>query len=357
MKLRFIHIVYVLVLFSCGEKESTVPIKKNVQQVVFASGRMEMKDEFIVAALADGLITSLKIKEGDLIKQNQVIAILDNEVQSNQVIDAEITLNDSRENAFPQSSQLQNLEFQINQAKAQLEYDKNNYLIYKKLWDNKSVSKLDFEKMKLQYEASQNNLSGLQENYNDLKKSLDLAVQRNQVQLNTQKALLDDYTVKSTSAGQVINVYKKQGELVRKGEALAKIGQNGFIIKLFVSEEDITQLLLDQTVLVSLNTYLNRTFKAKVSKIYPGFDESEQSYIIEAKFDELPEKLYSGTQLQANIQTNNKNDVLLIPTAYLKNNNVLLENGELLPVETGFSDREWTEVKSGITENDVIIKQ
>ena len=155
----------------------------------------------------------------------------------------------------------------------------------------------------------------------------------------------------------MINVYKKQGELVRKGEALAKIGQRGFIIKLFVSEEDITQLQLNQTVVVSLNTYLDRTFKAKVSKIYPGFDESEQSYIIEAKFDELPEKSYSGTQLQANIQTDNKNDVLLIPTAYLKNNNVLLENGDLLPVEIGFSDREWTEVKSGITENDVIVKQ
>ncbi|SEJ66027.1 Multidrug efflux pump subunit AcrA (membrane-fusion protein) [Cyclobacterium xiamenense] len=357
MKIHYTYILAFLLLTSCEEKESTSPIKKNVQEVVFASGTMEMEDEYMVSALTDGLITSLKIKEGDLIKQNQVIAILDNEVQSNQAKDAQIILNDSRLNASPQSSQLQNLQTQIDQAREQLAFDKNNYLVYKELWDKKSVSKLDFEKMKLQYEASQNNLSGLEENYNDLQKSLNLAVQRNQVQLNTQKALLNDYILKATSIGQVMNVYKKSGELVRKGEAIAKIGQGDFIIKLFVSEEDITKIQLTQTVIVSINTYLDRTFEGKVSKIHPSFNEAEQSYVIEAKFDELPEKLFSGTQLQANIQTGKKNDVLLIPTAYLKNNKVHLENGDVVDVEVGFSDSKWTEIKSGISENDIIIKQ
>ncbi len=357
MKIHYTYILAFLLLTSCEEQESTSPIKKNVQEVVFASGTMEMEDEYIVSALADGLITSLEINEGDIIKENQVIATLGNEVQSNKAMDAQIVLNDSRVNASPQSAQLQNLQSQINQAKEQLAFDKNNYLVYKELWDKKSVSKLDFEKMKLQYEASQNNLSGHQENYNDLQKSLNLAVNRNHVQLNTQKALLNDYILKSNTPGQVLNVYKKSGELVRKGEAVAKIGQGDFIIKLFVSEEDITKIQLNQTVIVSINTYLDKTFKAKVSKIYPSFNEANQSYIIEAKFDELPEKLFSGTQLQANIQTSKKNDVLLIPTAYIKNNKVQLENGDVIDVEVGFSDSKWIEIKSGISENDVILKQ
>ena len=356
MKNIITYIIPFLFLTSCGEQESTSPVKKNVQEVVFASGTMEMEDEYMVSALADGLITSLEIKEGDLIKQNQVIAVLDNEVQSNQAKDAQIILNDARLNASPQSSQLQNLESQINQAKEQLAFDKNNYLVYKELWDKKSVSELDFKKMKLQYEASQHNLSGLEENYNDLQKSLNLAVQRNQVQLHTQKALLNDYVLKSIAPGQVMNVYKKRGELLRKGEAVAKIGQGDYIIKLFISEEDITKIQLNQTVIVSVNTYLDRTFKAKVSRIYPSFNESEQSYLIEARFDELPEKLFSGTQLQANIKTSKKNNVLLIPTAYLKNNKVQLENGDLIDVEVGFSDDKWTEIKSGVSENDVILK-
>jgi len=356
MKIHYTYILAFILLTSCEEKESTSPIKKNVQKVVFASGIMEMEDEYMASALADGLITSLDIKEGDSIKRNQVIATLDREIQSNQAEDAQIILNDSRKNASPQSSQLQNLQSQINQAKEQLAFDKNNYLVYKELWNEKSVSKLEFEKMKLQYEASQNSLLGLQENYNDLQKSLNLALRRNQVQLNTQKALLNDYILKSNTSGQVLNIYKKPGELVRKGEAVAKIGQGEFIIKLFVSEEDITKIQLNQTVIVSINTYPDKTFNAKVSKIHPSFNEAEQSYIVEAKFDELPEKLFSGTQLQANIQTGKKNDVLLIPTSYLKNNRVQLENGDEIDVEVGFSDSKWTEIKSGISENEVIIK-
>jgi len=343
MNIHYTYILAFLLLTSCGEKESTAPIKKNVQEVVFASGTMEMEDEYIVSALVDGLITSLEINEGNIIKQNQVIATLDNEVQRNKAKDEQIILDDSRINASPQSAQLQNLQSQINQAKEQLAFDKNNYLVYKELWDKKSVSKLDFKKMKLQYEASQNNLSGLEENYDDLQKSLNLAVHRNQVQLNTQNALLNDYLLKSNTSGQVLNVYKKPGELVRKGEAVAKIGKGDFIIKLFVSEEDITKIQLNQTVIVSINTYLDKTFKAKVSKIHPSFNESEQSYIIEAKFEELPDKLFSGTQLQVNIKTDKINDVLLIPTNYLKNNKVQLENGDVIDVEVGFSDSKWTE--------------
>ena len=103
MKKSCIYISIILILFGCEEKESTSPIKKNVQEVVFASGKMEMEDEYIVSALVDGFILSLEINEGDIIKQNQVIATLDNEVQSNQVEDAQIILNDSRLNDSPQS--------------------------------------------------------------------------------------------------------------------------------------------------------------------------------------------------------------------------------------------------------------
>jgi multidrug efflux pump subunit AcrA (membrane-fusion protein) len=197
----------------------------------------------------------------------------------------------------------------------------------------------------------------LQENYEERLNALQLSVQRNKEQVKIQQALLNDYTLKAKRNGIIINVFKEPGELVRRGEEVLKIGNGDYIIKLFVSEEDITKIELNQTVIVSINTYLDRTFEATVSKIYPGFDESEQSYIIEARFDELPEKLFSGTQLQANIQTDNKDKVLLIPTSYLNNNKVLLKNGDLIPLEIGYSDSEWTEVKSGITVSDVIVKQ
>lgn len=357
MKTNFIYICTFLQLLSCGKKESVSPIKKNIQKVVFASGIMVMENEYVLSAKVDAILIHLNLKEGDSVIPNQTIAVLDSEVQKSQLNESVIVFNDSKKNALPSSPQLQNLKAQIIQAQEQFSFDEEQFNAYKDLWNKKSVSQVDYEKKKLQFETSKSNLLGLQENYEDRKNALKLSVQRNKEQLNMQQAMLNDYKLKAKSNGIITNVYKEPGELVRRGEEVLKIGGGNYIIKLYISEEDITQIQLDQVVIVSLNTYLDRTFKAKVSKIYPSFNEPEQSYIIEAKFNELPEKLFSGTQLQANIETDEKKDVLLIPTTYLKNNKVKLENGDLIPIEIGFSNNEWTEVKSGISENDIIVKQ
>jgi macrolide-specific efflux system membrane fusion protein len=64
-----------------------------------------------------------------------VIAVIENEVQNNQLQDALVVYNDAVKNASPDSPQLQQLQTQIEQAAQQLEFDKENYLRYKDLWE------------------------------------------------------------------------------------------------------------------------------------------------------------------------------------------------------------------------------
>jgi macrolide-specific efflux system membrane fusion protein len=357
MKRQLSYILLVLTLVGCNKNDAISPVKKDIREVVFASGIMEMENEYIISAKVDGILTHFNAREGDRVVSAQTIAELDSDVPTGQLNELQIQLEDSKKNAMPTSPQLQNLQNQIAQAEDQYAFDKQQYAIYKELWSKKSVSQLDFEKKKLQYEISKKSLQALNENYQDLWNSLQLNVQRYQAQLTTQQAVLKDYSIKTEDEGIILNVFKKQGELVRRGEEILKMGNGDYIIKLFVSEEDITKVRLNQKVLVSINTYLGKTYEAKVSKIHPGFNETEQSYIIEAKFIELPEQLFSGTQLQANIETTTREDVLLIPNDYVLNNTVKLKNGKDKSIETGFSNSDWTEVKSGITENDQIIRQ
>jgi len=77
---------------------------------------------------------------------------------------------------------------------------------------------------------------------------------------------------------------------------------------------------------------------------------------VEAKFEELPSKMFSGTQLQANIKTGSRRDVLVIPTQYVSNQNmVLLEDGKAQQIEIGSKNDVWTEVISGITNEHILI--
>jgi len=344
-------------LASCQQPETTSPTRKDIEEAVFASGYIEQENNYTVSAKVDGIIISLPIKEGDFVGKNALIALVENDVQNNKLEDALAVYEDAVRNASPHSPQLQNLQTQINQAKQQLEHDEANYLRYKELRKKNSVSQLEFEINELQYKASQNNLLALQKQYKEVKAGLDLNVERSRVQVSTQKSLLKDYRLLTEEAGQVIHVFKERGELVRQGEAIAHIGSGDFVIKLLVAEEDITRTSVGQPVAIHLNTYPKDTFRAKVTKIYPGFDETEQSYILEAQFEELPEKMFSGTQLQANIETNKRAQVLVIPTNYISRGSfVQLENGEEKQIVTGSKNSDWTEVVSGISEGEIIVK-
>jgi len=357
---RFIYInalTVALFLTACQEAETTLPVRRTVEDAVFASGYMEQENIYTVSAKADGILLSFPIQEGDSVRKGDLIAVIENDVQLNQLQDALVVHKDAVAEASPDSPQLQHLQTQIEQAKKQLTFDQENYARYHKLQETNSISQLDFEKVKLQYENAQSNLEALKKNFADVQSSLLLNQERSLVQVNTQRTLLQDYKLTTGQSGQVIQVFKKQGELVRRGEAIARISNGTYLIKLFVAEDDITKVDLDQSVAVQINTYPNNVFPARVTKIYPGFDEAEQSYIVEAQFNQLPIKMFSGTQLQANIETGRRENVLLIPSNYVsKGNLVKLDNGREKQIETGSKNEKITEVISGLTDSDVLVK-
>ncbi|BAO76398.1 efflux RND transporter periplasmic adaptor subunit [Winogradskyella sp. PG-2] len=350
-------IVALSLLSSCNNKETTTPTRKNIEDAVFASGFIEQENQYTVSANADGILTTIPVSEGDIITNNTTVAVIKSDVQNNQLADAQVVYKNAVTNASANASILKQIQTNINQAKTQLSLDKTNYQRYKDLRAKNSVSQLDFEKAELQYKASKNNLLGLQDSYKSTESDLKLNEKRSLVQVKTQKAILDDYKLNSSISGTVINVFKKQGELIKRGEAIAEIGSGAFIIKLFVAEDDIKKVNNNQLVLVHLNTNPNETFKAKISKIYPSFNTTEQSYVVEAQFDQVPNKIFSGSQLQANIETGSSKNVLVIPTAYLiRENYVILENDEEIAIKTGRKNSDWTEVISGISEEDIIVK-
>ncbi len=350
-------LAFLFVTPSCKEKEMTLPVKKNIEEAVFASGYIEQENNITVSAKVEGVVLSLPVKEGDLVGSNDLIAIIENDVQDHQLQDALAVYQDAVVNASADSPQMQHLQTQIDQAERQLAFDRENFRRYKDLWESSSVAKLDFERAKLQYEAAESNLHSLRKNYAEARSNSNLKVQRSLVQVHTQKSLLKDYRLTAGTSGQVIQLFKKQGELARRGEALAKIGSGEYIIRLFVAEEDIIKVDVGAPVAVNVHTYPEEIFLATIIKIFPAFDETEQSYVVEAKFRERPEKMFSGTQLQANIRTGSRKNVLVIPSDYVSRGSfVTLENGQEKQIETGSKNSVWTEVVSGIAEATVLVK-
>lgn len=191
----------------------------------------------------------------------------------------------------------------------------------------------------------------------DTKKTLQLDALNAKAGYLAQQNTNQQYLLKSEYQGLVLSAPKINGELVKKGETIAQIGSGKFLAKLLISESDINKIKTGQIVYIELNTDKRESQQAYISKIYPAFDETEQSFIAEATFTGSNLHLRAGTQLQANIVVNESKNALVIPTAFLQPDNsvILAKNKEKKQVKTGIVTAEWTEIKSGLNDNDHII--
>lgn len=342
-------IVFVL-LIGCGQKDVTTPIKRDIIDVVFASGHLVKDNEYVVTANTEGFLVHSLVREGDSVRVGDDLFQLSNKVQSTQLSNALVNYRDAQAKVAPDSPQLTQIRLQIDQAETQLETDRKNYERHKSLLQTNAISELDYDKAELQYQNSKTQLEVLKKSLVDLKQSLNMNLEDAKAQLEIQQENNSDYFLKAQIDGTVLNVYKEQGELVKRGENIARIGGGTDIIKLFVAEEDISRVRAGQMAKISLNTEKERTFDAKISKVYPAFDDKEQSFVLEATFIRPPSVLYAGTQLQANIVIANSKDALVIPTSYLtQDNGVILEKDEReVPITIGVQTGEWTQVLEGL---------
>jgi multidrug efflux pump subunit AcrA (membrane-fusion protein) len=348
-----IFIILAVILISFKSKQSTVsPVRKVIIDAVFASGYTINSDEYIVATKTEGFIQKSYVKEGDEVEVGELLFQLSGDVQSSQLENALAQYNDALTKTSPESPQKISLQTQIEQARSQVELDKKNYERHSSLIKTNAVSKYEFEKSKIQYEASVSELQVLEKSLEDLMNSLQLNLENAESHLKIQKEYYGDYFIKSIKKGRVLNIYKEQGELAKRGEYLAKIGSGKTIAKLFIAEEDINRIKVGQKTKIALNTDKDKPVDAVISKIYPSFDVAEQSFILEADFIKEDNRILSNTQLQSNIIIAQKENALVIPSQYLrKDNKVILSDNTEVSVEIGIKSSNWVEILSGVNES------
>jgi membrane fusion protein (multidrug efflux system) len=124
-----------------------------------------------------------------------------------------------------------------------------------------------------------------------------------------------------------------------------------------VDEEDIPTVKTGQTVLITTDAFSGQVFHAKVSDITPKGDPVTRSYRVRIVLPaDIP--LLIGMTAEANIITAQRENALLIPTAALINNTVWrVKAGKAIrqPVLPGAKNADKTEIKEGLSEQDLII--
>jgi len=350
--------VSVLALLSCNSEKTTRPVEKKLVEAVYASGKVIPANDYKIYSLADGTILQRPVTEGDSVTVGQLLFSIDNTTQQAQTATARTTFQIAEDNYGDNSPVLQDLKHQLTSLQIKLTDDSVNFVRQRNLFDQKSTSKFDFDRAKVRYETAQNDVKSAKDRYNKTRNQLKLDYENAKNMLNINSTQSGYYDVKSSINGLVYELYKKPGEAVRRFEPLAAVGNKGsFYIQLWVDELDINKIKVGQQVAITMDLHKGKTFKARVTKIYPVLNEQNQSIRIDAEFTEAPPTLIANALVEANIVIAEKDKVLTLPKKYVMGDSVKVKGQDkYIHIKKGLENSEDVEVLEGLTpESEVVI--
>ncbi|MDB4402815.1 efflux RND transporter periplasmic adaptor subunit [Algibacter sp.] len=354
----FRYLVLFFILFSCFNNEDRIlPTERNLTESVYSSVTIQPDSLYQAYAIVAGILDKNLVEEGDVILKDGMLIQIINSTPKLNAQNAKFTLNLAEENYNGNAAVLNSILEEITAAKLKYKNDSLNYFRQKNLWAQHIGSKVEYETRKLNYELASNGLNLLQNKYNSTKNELHTAVKQAKNKYQTAVINTKDFVVKSNINGKVYALYKEPGEIVTTLEPLASIGSaTNFVINMLVDEVDIVCISKDQDVIIHLDAYDGQVFKGKVSKIYPKKDERNQTFKIEAVFENPPHILYPGLSGEANIIIAKKENVLTIPKEYFIEGDKVKTDDGIISIKTGLQNMEYIEVLSGITKDTQIYK-
>ena len=237
-------------------------IRRNITEIVTASGKVYPEIEVKISPDVSGEITELNVEEGDSVRKGQILARIYADIYATQRDQAAAQV-------AGQQSLVSNAEAQLAAMKSSLDLAKLTFDRQQQLLNDKVISKAEFEQ-------ADNALRTAQANYHAALQS----VRSNQAQVrsaaaNLQKANKDlsrtDLISPMTGVVSLLNVKKGErvvGNSMMAGTEMMRIADiSVYEIRVEVGENDVQKIDLGDTAIVEVDAYNNRKFNGIVTQI------------------------------------------------------------------------------------------
>ena len=236
--------------------------RKTIIETVNASGKVYPEIEVKISSDVSGEITELNVQEGDSVTRGQLLARIYADIYASQRDEASARVAQSQATVANSRAALEAL-------KAQLDQDRTVYNRNKDLYDQKVISKAEFEQYETKYRASQAQYNAALQNI----RSLSAAVASAQTQLGAANKNLGRTTILAPMNGVISQLNVKKGERVvgtaqMAGTEMMRVANmSGLEVRVDVGENDIVKVSVGDSADVEVDAYNNRKFKGIVTQI------------------------------------------------------------------------------------------
>jgi HlyD family secretion protein len=235
---------------------------RNIVESVTASGKVYPEVEVKISPDISGEITELNVEEGDSVKRGQVLARIYADIYSSQRDEAAARVAQSQ-------ATVANSRAGLDALKAQMDQDRINYDRNKDLFEQKVISKAEFEQFETRYRSSQAQYNAALQNI----KSLQAATQSSRTSLVAANKNLGRTTLVAPMDGIISSLSVKKGERVAGNsfnvgtEMMRVANMNSMEVRVDVGENDIVKVSVGDSAEVEVEAYNNRKFRGIVTQI------------------------------------------------------------------------------------------
>jgi len=312
-----------------GEKVAVEKVsKRSITETVTASGNIYPEVEVKISPDISGEVTELNVEEGDSVKKGQLLARIYADIYALQRDEASSQVNQSQATVANNEAAIDALNASLAQAKQA--YDRN-----KSLYDQKVISKAEFEQFETTLRSTQANFNAAEQNIRSLKAS----VQAAQTGLTKANKDLGRASLVAPMDGVISSLKIKKGERVAGNsfnvgtEMMTVADMSVLEVRVDVGENDIVKVNIGDSADVEVDAYNNRKFKGIVTQIASSIKSSTTSavtndvtnYEVRIRLDRegykdlidpaRPKKFpfRPGMNASADIKTRRKDNVLSVP--------------------------------------------
>lgn len=375
-----------LIASGCSDTSSASQTSENVPVVktwkvtsastgVIANGKVAASEEIQVVSKVSGKAASVKVKEGAIVKQGDVLVTLeaaDYQQQINQaqaaISGAQAKLRDTKAGA--RNEQLTQLGSIVTQAEASLKVVESNYNRMKALFDAGALSQAELEKSSLELEKARTGLEQAQAQYDlakagptaDTVAALQAEVSRLGSNLELAKSNYDNTIIRAPITGIVAKRSVDPGEMAAAGTPLMVLVNMADVkVEASVPETQINQVKVGSTVDVKVGSLGGKVLKGTVEFVSPISDTNSSSFPVKVKVNNQDGLLRAGMVAEVMLQGQATPGTKLPTSAVLEkdskhyvytvNDNVVHQ----VEVAVENASGDWTTVTNGVKDNDQIV--
>ena len=355
----------------------TVPLHRgSIDRRLHLTGTIISEAMVDVLSKVSGILEKIQVEQGDRIRENQVVTMVDSEEKEAQLQEVQAALDvlrarwaqvetGARPEEITQSEQL------VRQTKASWETSLDNYMRLKNLKERDFISQQRLDEAMLQVTLSEAEYRSAKEKLTLLRKgarqedrdALLAQIRQAEASLRLAQIHLKNTTIRAPISGIISKRFLDRGAFVSTTTPIVRIvAMDRVKVLVQVVENELAQVKVGAKAEIYVDAYRKQVFQGGVSRISPTVDPESRMADIEIQVDNRDHRLKPGMFARVNLVVQRRNGVLLLSKDSLIREHghtrvFVHENGRALlrEVVLGLEGEKYVEVVRGLQEGEEVI--